>query len=100
MATTQMDLDTLASPYDTLKNNVDLAHDIHTTTDTALDSAVWESPNAQSFRDTWTEFKPKLIAFEAALADAATDVARNHNNNATVSGVTDARDLADVTPYE
>ena len=34
------------------------------------------------------------------LADAATDVARNHNNNATVSGVTDARDLADVTPYE
>ncbi|CED91764.1 MAG: hypothetical protein E7Z95_07990 [Actinomyces succiniciruminis] len=100
MATTSADLDTLETLYNALKEDVESAHTIHTDTDTALENAAWESPNAQSFREAWDEFRPKLIAFEGVLADAATDVARNHNNIAAANGVTDAADLADVTAYE
>ncbi|AYD90501.1 hypothetical protein D4740_03740 [Actinomyces sp. 2119] len=94
----QADLDTLAALYDTLSNNVQLCHDIQTTTDSSLASAVWESPNAEAFRAAWEEFRPKLMAFEDALAAGATDVANNHNNNAAANGVTDARQLAPVAP--
>lgn len=100
MATTTADLDTLEALYNTLKTDVESAHSIHSDTDTALNNANWESPNAQSFREAWEEFKPKLTAFEAVLADAATDVARNHNNIAAANGVTDAADLADVASYD
>ena len=93
----QADLETLRTLYDTLKNNVDSSHNIQTTTDNALTAAVWESPNATAFRAAWDEFKPKLVAFEEALAAGATDVANNHNNNAAANGVTDAPELAPKT---
>lgn len=93
----QADLDTLAALYDTLSNNVQLCHNIQTTTDSSLGAAVWESPNATAFRAAWDEFKPKLVAFEDALAAGATDVANNHNNNAAANGVTDARQLTPVS---
>ncbi|CAM3063807.1 WXG100 family type VII secretion target [Actinomyces slackii] len=93
----QADLDTLATLYDTLSKNVQSCHDIQTSTDSSLSGAVWESPNATAFRAAWDEFKPKLVAFEQALADGATDVANNHNNNAAANGVTDARQLTPVS---
>ena len=93
----QADLETLRTLYDTLKNNVDSSHNIQTTTDNALTAAVWESPNATAFRAAWDEFKPKLVAFEEALAAGATNVANNHNNNAAANGVTDAPELAPVS---
>ena len=94
----QADLDTLATLYDTLSNNVTLADTIQKDTDRDLAAAVWESPNAKDFRAAWDEFRPKLVAFEELLAAAATDVANNHNDIATAHGVTDARPLAAVSP--
>lgn len=89
----QADLDTLATLYDTLSNNVTLADTIQKDTDRDLAAAVWESPNAKDFRAAWDEFRPKLVAFEELLA-AVMDVA----NNDIANGVTDARQLAAVSP--
>ena len=94
------DLPTLETLHGTLKGDVDSAHSIISNTDTSLQAAVWESPNAEAFRAAWDEFRPKLVQFEVALAAAATDVANNHNNNALVNGVTDAPELSSVEPYE
>ena len=94
------DLSTLEALYNTLKNDVDYAHSIVSETGTSLDAAVWESPNAESFRTAWDEFRPKLIAFEQVLADAACDVANNHNNIAAANGVTDAPELEQVESYD
>ena len=90
------DLSTLESLYATLKNNVSSAYDIRQSTDRDLRSAVWETPNAVSFRAAWEDFKPHLQKFEETLAAAASDVATNHNNNAVVNGVSDAPTLAPV----
>jgi hypothetical protein len=90
-----VDLETL---YNTLKNNVTTAHEIQVSTDRDVNNAVWDTPNAAAFRSAWEQFKPALQQFEATLAAGATDVARNHNNNAAVNGVHDAPHLADVSP--
>ena len=94
------DLPTLETLHTTLKDDVESAHSIISTTGTSLDSAVWESPNVESFRTAWDEFRPKLIAFEQVLADAACDVANNHNNIAAANGVTDAPELEQVESYD
>ena len=86
MAQISADLDTLKTLYQTLKDDVQRADDIQKLTDTALQNAVWESTNAQKFREAWTEFKPKLITFEQVFATAATDVANNYNRNADANG--------------
>ena len=91
------DLPTLETLHTTLKDDVESAHSIISNTGTSLDSAVWESPNAESFRTAWDEFRPKLIAFEQVLADAACDVA---NNIAAANGVTDAPELEQVESYD
>ncbi len=91
-------LQTLEVLYNTLKNNVVSAHEIQISTDRDLGAAVWETPNANTFRAAWEEFKPALMRFEEMLAMAGTDVANNHNNNAAVNGVVDAPQLAPVTP--
>lgn len=93
------ELQTLETLYNTLKNNVTNAYEIRSSTDRDLGAAVWETPNATAFRDAWEQFKPHLQNFEATLAAAATDVANNHNNNAAVNGVTDAPQLAPVSPH-
>jgi len=93
------ELSTLESLYATLKNNVSSAYEIRQSTDRDLRSAVWETPNAESFRAAWEEFKPHLQRFEETLAAAASDVATNHNNNAAVNGVTDAPTLAPVSAF-
>lgn len=93
------ELSTLEALYRTLKQNVTSAYEIRTSTDRDLGNAVWETPNAQSFRAAWDEFRPHLQRFEETLAAAATDVANNHNNNAAVNGVTDAPNLAPVTAH-
>ena len=54
------DLPTLETLHTTLKDDVESAHSIISNTGTSLDSAVWESPNAESFRTAWDEFRPKL----------------------------------------
>jgi hypothetical protein len=92
------ELQTLEVLYNTLKNNVTLANEIQKSTDRDLTGAVWESPNANTFREAWAAFKPALMNFENTLAMAASDVANNHNNNAQVNGVRDAPHLAQVTP--
>ena len=92
------ELSTLEALYNTLKNNVTNAYEIRSSTDRDLSSAVWETPNAESFRAAWEQFRPHLQKFEETLAVAATDVATNHNNNAVVNGVTDAPNLAPVSP--
>ena len=92
------ELQTLEALYNTLKENVSGANTIQKSTDSSLNNAVWESPNAQAFRQAWADFKPSLMRFEEALAMAATDVANNHNNNALVNGVTDAPQLTPVAP--
>ena len=94
------DLPTLETLHTTLKDDVESAHSIISNTGTSLDSAVWESPNAEAFRAAWDEFRPKLIAFEQVLADAACDVANNHNNIAAANGVTDAPELEQVESYD
>ena len=91
MAAIKADLDTLSELYRTLKTNVETTNTIQTQVDGSVNSAVWESTNATEFREQWTtKFKPALKALEDALAEAGTDVANNHNNNALVNGVTDA----------
>ena len=92
------ELSTLEALYNTLKTNVSAAHQIQVSTDSSLDQAIWDTPNAKEFREAWLAFKPHLLKFEETLAAAATDVANNHNNNALVNGVTDAPTLAAVTP--
>ncbi|MGH8824314.1 MAG: hypothetical protein ACRDVN_07555 [Jiangellaceae bacterium] len=92
------ELQTLEALYNTLKNNVTNAHEIRSSTDRDLGAAVWETPNATAFRSAWDQFRPHLQQFEATLAAAATDVANNHNNNATVNGVHDAPVLSTVAP--
>ncbi len=96
MATVSADLDTLEALYNTLKANVQKCDDIQKTTDSSLESAVWQSTNADNFRNQWAEFKPKLVNFEQVFASAATDVAANHNNIATANGETDRPVLAPV----
>ena len=71
---------------------------LHPSADRDLGSAVWETPNAESFRAAWEQFRPHLQTFEETLAIAASDVATNHNNNAVVNGVTDAPNLSPVSP--
>lgn len=93
------ELQTLETLYNTLKINVTNAYEIRTSIDRDLGAAVWETPNAASFRAAWEQFRPRLQDFEATLAAAATDVANNHNNNAAVNGVTDAPQLAPVSPH-
>ena len=73
--------------------SVTLVDTIQKDTDRDLAAAVWESPNAKDFRAAWDEFRPKLVAFEELLA-AVMDVA----NNDIANGVTDARQLAAVSP--
>jgi hypothetical protein len=90
-----LDLETL---YNTLKANVPNAHEIQMSTDRDVNNAVWDTPNATAFRSAWDSFRPHLQQFEATLAAGATDVARNHNNNALVNGVHDAPQLPDVAP--
>ena len=92
----QADLETLKTLYQTLKDDVQRSDDIQKLTDTALQNAVWESTNAQQFRDAWTEFKPQLIKFEQAFATAATDVANNYNNNVDANG----ENLEHLAPVE
>lgn len=92
------ELSTLQTLYTTLKNNVSAAYEIRSSTDRDLGNAVWQTPNAEAFRGAWEQFRPHLQKFEETLAAAATDVANNHNNNAAVNGVTDAPNLAPVTP--
>jgi len=92
----QADLDTLKTLYQTLKDDVQRSDDIQKLTDTALQNAVWESANAKTFRDAWTEFKPQLIKFEQAFATAATDVANNYNNNVDANG----ENLEHLAPVE
>ncbi|MGH8775794.1 MAG: hypothetical protein ACRDWI_11660 [Jiangellaceae bacterium] len=92
------ELQTLEALYTTLKGNVTNAYEIRTSTDRDLGAAVWETPNAESFRSAWDQFRPHLQQFEATLAAAASDVANNHNNNAVVNGVHDAPQLAPVSP--
>lgn len=92
------ELQTLEALYHALRENVTAANSIQKTTDSALGNAVWESPNANAFRQAWSDFKPALMRFEETLAMAGTDVANNHNNNAVVNGVVDAPTLAPVTP--
>ena len=82
----QADLETLKTLYQTLKDDVQRSDEIQKLTDTALENAVWESANAQQFRDAWTEFKPQLIKLEHAFATAATDVAYNYKNNVDANG--------------
>lgn len=86
MGTVSADLDTLEALYNTLKENVQKCDSIQKDTDSSLESAVWQSANADAFRNQWTEFKPKLVNFEQVFAAAATDVATNHNNIATANG--------------
>ena len=93
------DLTTLQTLHSTLSGDVDSAHSIVSGTDTSLASAVWESPNADSFRSAWDEFRPKLIQFEQVLASAACDVANNHNNIAEANGVTDQPELPPGESY-
>lgn len=97
MAQISADLDSLKTLYQTLKDDVQRADDIQKLTDTALQNAVWESSNAQKFREAWAEFKPKLVTFEQAFATAATDVANNYNNNADANGE-NVEHLAAVEP--
>lgn len=92
------ELQTLEALYNALRENVQRANEIQKTTDTSLSNAVWESPNATTFRQAWADFKPALVRFEETLAVAGTDVAHNHNNNAQVNGVTDAPTLAPLNP--
>lgn len=89
MSAVQADLDTLRTLYNTLSDDVQRSHDIQTTTDSALQNTVWESSNASDFRAAWEEFKPRLIAFEQLFADAASDVATNHNNLVIANGEDD-----------
>ena len=96
MTTVSADLDTLERLYNTLKENVQKCDSIQKTTDHSLESVVWQSANAESFRAQWTEFKPKLMNFEQVFATAATDVANNHNNIATANGEKDRPVLAPV----
>lgn len=100
MSNVNADLTTLEALYDALKADVDYAHSMLSDTDTALNNAVWESPNAQNFRDSWAEFRPSLIRMEMACADAANDVAKNHTDLVAANGVTDARTLSTVTSYD
>jgi len=93
------ELSTLETLYQTLKSNVTNAYEIRTSTDRDLSNAVWETPNAESFRAAWEQFRPHLQKFEETLAAAASDVANNHNNNAAVNGVSDAPHLAPVSPH-
>ena len=96
MATVSADLDSLERLYNTLKENVQKCDSMQKDTDSSLESAVWQSANAESFRAQWTEFKPKLMNFEQVYASAATDVATNHNNIATANGEKDRPVLAPV----
>ncbi|WP_315096854.1 hypothetical protein [uncultured Cellulomonas sp.] len=91
------ELSTLEALYQTLKSNVTNAYEIRSSTDRDLTNAVWDTPNAESFRAAWELFRPQLQKFEETLAAAASDVATNHNNNAAVNGVTDAPNLAPVS---
>ena len=92
------ELSTLEALYQTLKSNVTNAYEIRTSTDRDLGNAVWETPNAESFRAAWEAFRPHLQKFEETLAAAATDAANNHNNNAAVNAVNDAPNLAPFSP--
>ncbi|SPT53620.1 Uncharacterised protein [Actinomyces bovis] len=100
MANVNADLSTLETLYDALKGDVDSMHSVVSNTDTALKNAVWQSPNAQAFRDSWTDFRPKLIKMEMATADAANDVAKNHSDLVAANGVTDARELPKISSYD
>ena len=96
MATVSADLDTLETLYNTLKDNVQRCDSIQKDTDSSLESAVWQSKNADDFRTQWADFKPKLVSFEEVFAAAASDVATNHNNIAAANGETDRPVLAPV----
>ena len=96
MGTVSADLDTLEALYNTLKANVQKCDDIQKDTDSSLESAVWQSKNADDFRTQWADFKPKLVSFEQVFASAASDVATNHNNIATANGEKDRPVLAPV----
>ena len=96
MGTVSADLDTLEALYNTLKENVQKCDSIQKDTDSSLESAVWQSANADTFRNQWTEFKPQLIKFEQAFATAATDVANNYNNNVDANG----ENLEHLAPVE
>lgn len=100
MSTVNADLSTLEALYNVLKADVDYAHSILSDTDTALENTVWESPNAQTFRDSWSSFRTTLIRMEMACADAANDVVKNHTELVTANGVTDTPTLSTVNPYE
>ena len=93
------DLPILQSLYKTLEANVAIADKIQKDTDREVEQTeeAWVSPNATKFRGEWADFKPALAAFEQALADAATDVANNHNKIAIANGVTDAPTLTPVS---
>ena len=97
MSSLSANLETLESLYKTLQANVAVADKIQKDTDSAVENTEWESPNATKFREEWTEFKPALMAFEQALADAASDVANNHNKIALANGATDAPNLTPVS---
>jgi hypothetical protein len=91
-------LSTLEALHNTLTSNVTNACEIRSSTDRGLSNAVWETPDAEAFRAAWEQFRPHLQKFEETLAVAASDVATNHNDNPVVNGVTDAPNLAPVSP--
>ena len=51
-----------------------------------LQNAVWTGPNADNFRQTWTEFSPTFDRLQQALADASASVKAQHNNLADATG--------------
>lgn len=97
MSALSANLETLQNLHRTLEANVAVADKIQKDTDRAVENTEWESPNATKFREQWAEFKPALVAFEQALAEAATDVADNHNKIANANGATDAPNLSPVS---
>lgn len=99
MSSLSADLEILESLYKTLEANVAVADKIQKDTDREVGNTetAWVSPNATKFREEWAKFKPALTAFEQALAEAASDVADNHNRIAAANGVTDAPTLTPVS---
>lgn len=101
-ANVSADLTTLENLYDALSKAVDYAHDLLSGVDTALNNTVWDTPNAQQFKDAWSEFRPGLIRAEMACADAGNDVATNHTQLAEASGYQpdQVRTLSKLTSHD
>ena len=80
------ELSTLQSLHKTFVTDAKEAHDIKTTVDKALESAVWTGKYSEDFRSAWQDYRANLDKLHDALEGAAKDVKTNHNNIAAATG--------------